>query len=184
MTTNGTVIASIGAGAATDALGNANLASTSIDNQVTFGGIDVTPPSVTIEQAVGQTDPAVASPINYTVTFSEPVAGFATGDVTLGGSAGATTATVSGGPTVFNVAVSGMTANGTVTASIAAGVATDAAGNPNTASTSQDNSVVFAGFGGGTAPIPAPALSWPMLLGLIALLAGVGAASRRRSPRG
>jgi hypothetical protein len=146
MTVNGTVIASVAAGVATDAAGNPNTASTSVDNSVTFDGFDVTPPSVTIEQAVGQADPTGTSPINFTVTFSENVANFVTGDVTLAGTAGATTATVTGGPTVYNVAVSGMTVNGTVIATVAAGVATDAAGNPNTASTSVDNSVTFDGF--------------------------------------
>jgi len=50
---------------------------------------------------------------------------------------------VSGGPSTYTVAVSGMTTAGTVIASIAAGVANDAAGNLNTASTSTDNSVTF-----------------------------------------
>ncbi len=63
--------------------------------------------------------------------FSEAVTGFATGDVTLGGTAGGTlTGTVTGGPTTYNVAVTGMTGPGTVVATIAAGVATDPAGNP------------------------------------------------------
>ncbi|UXI65920.1 beta strand repeat-containing protein [Tahibacter amnicola] len=177
MTTNGTVTASVAAGVATDGAGNANLASTSVDNTVTFDGFDVTSPSVTIEQAVGQPDPAFGATINFTVTFSEPVTGFTTGDVTIGGTAGATTATVTGGPTVYNVAVSGMTANGTVTVSIAAGVATDTAGNPNLASTSTDGTVTF---GGVQAVVPLPALSWQMLMALVALLAGVGTYMRRR----
>ncbi|HEU4860794.1 MAG TPA: proprotein convertase P-domain-containing protein, partial [Chitinophagaceae bacterium] len=50
------------------------------------------PPSVTINQGASQTDPTSASPILFTVTFSEAVTGFATGDVTLSGTAGATTA--------------------------------------------------------------------------------------------
>lgn len=101
------------------------------------------PPTVTINQAAGQADPTGASPINFTVVFNETVTGFATGDVTLSGTAGATTATVTGSGTTYNVAVSGMTANGTVIATIAAGVATDAGGNPNTASTSTDNTVQY-----------------------------------------
>ena len=44
---------------------------------------------------------------------------------------------------MYNVAVSGMTGDGKVIASIAKGVAHDAAGNPNLASTSTDNSVDF-----------------------------------------
>jgi hypothetical protein len=49
---------------------------------------------------------------------------------------------VSGGPSTYTVAVSGMTA-GTVIATIGAGVVTDATGNPNRASTSTDNTVTF-----------------------------------------
>ena len=45
---------------------------------------------------------------------------------------------------MYNVVVSGMTASGTVTAAIAAGVAHDVAGNANVASTSTDNTVTFA----------------------------------------
>ena len=140
MTGSGTVIASLAAGVAHDGSGNANLASTSTDNTVTY---DVTPPTVTINQAAGQADPTNASPINFTVVFSEPVNDFATGDVTLSGTAGATTATVTGSGTTYNVAVSGMTGSGTVIASLAAGVAHDAAGNANTASTSTDNTVTY-----------------------------------------
>ncbi len=105
--------------------------------------IDKAAPSVTINQAAGQTDPTSANPINFTVVFSENVTGFSTGDVTLGGTAGATTATVTGSGTTYNVAVSGMTANGTVSATIGAGVASDAAGNASLVSTSADNTVTF-----------------------------------------
>jgi arylsulfatase A-like enzyme len=105
--------------------------------------VDTTPPTVTINQAAGQADPTTNLPINFTVIFSEPVTNFASGDVTLGGTAGATTASVTGSGTNYNVAVSGITQSGTVIASIAAGVATDAAGNPNAASTSIDNTVTF-----------------------------------------
>ena len=105
--------------------------------------IDATRPSVTIEQPSGQPDPTSASPINFSVEFSEPVTGFSGGDITLGGTAGAATAVVAGGGTTYNVTVSGMTAAGTVTASIPANAATDVAGNGNTASTSSDNTVTF-----------------------------------------
>ncbi len=105
---------------------------------------DTTQTSVTIDQAAGQADPTSASPINFTAVFSKPVSGFTGAGVTLSGTAGGTkTATVSGGPSTYNVAVSGMTSSGTVLASIPAGVASDAAGNLNTASTSTDNSVTF-----------------------------------------
>src|SRR6185369_467849 len=88
-------------------------------------------------------DPTTTSPINFTVVFSEAVSDFATGDVTLSGTAGATTATVTGSGTTYNVAVSGMAGTGTVIASLNAAVAHDSAGNGNNASTSTDNSVTY-----------------------------------------
>ncbi len=75
--------------------------------------------------------------------FSESVTGFATGDVTLTGTAGATTATVSGSGVNYSVTVTGMNQTGTVIAKIAANVAQDSSANPNGASTSTDNTVVF-----------------------------------------
>ncbi len=139
MTTAGSIVASIGAGKATDAAGNTNAASTSSDNTVTWapGG-----PTVTINQAVSQADPAFTSPINFTVVFSASVSDFATGDVALSGTAGATTAAVTGSGTTYNVAVSGMTASGTVIATIPQGRAT-AGGLPNLPSTSTDNTVTW-----------------------------------------
>src|SRR5213078_508001 len=132
MTTDGTVIASIPAGVAQDAAGNLNTASTSTDNSVSF---DATRPAVTINQAAGQADPTNSSPINFTAVFSGPVSGFTGAGVTISGTAGGTkTVTVTGGPSTYTVAVSGMTTDGTVIASIPAGVAQDAAGNLNTAS--------------------------------------------------
>jgi len=102
-----------------------------------------TKPDVTINQASGQADPTNGLTINYTVVFSEEVTGFSTGDVTLGGTAGATTGAVTGSGTTYNVAVSGMTGDGTVIATIAAGVAQDGYGNTNNASTSTDNTVLY-----------------------------------------
>jgi hypothetical protein len=140
MTGTGTVIADVAIDKAHDAAGNGNHASTSTDHTVTY---DITPPKVTINQAVAQADPTKTSPINFTVVFDEIVTGFATGDVTLSGTAGATTATVTGSGTTYNVAVSGMTSNGTVIATVGAGVAKDPAGNNNEASTSTDNTVTY-----------------------------------------
>src|SRR5436190_2519221 len=91
---------------------------------------DITRPTVTINQAAGQADPTSTSPNSFTAIFSEPVSGFTGSDVTIGGTAGGTkTVTVSGGPSTYNAAVSGMTTSGTVIASLPAGVAQDAAGN-------------------------------------------------------
>ena len=104
---------------------------------------DLTAPNVTINQAAAQSDPATISPILFTVVFTESVSDFETGDVTLSGTAGATTAAVTGSSTTYTVAVSGMTTPGTVTAAIQAGVAHDVANNANTASTSIDNTVTW-----------------------------------------
>jgi hypothetical protein len=145
MSANGTVTASVGAGVAQDAATNTNEASTSADNTVTYTGVpDLTKPSVTVEQAAGQSDPTSASPILFTVVFSEPVTGFENTDVVLGGSAAPTMAEVSGSGATYSVSVSGMAGPGTVTASVAAGAAIDAASNTSLASTSVDNTVTYA----------------------------------------
>ncbi len=135
MTGPGTVVASIPANVVT----GGNTASTSTDNTVAYDNVA---PTVTINQAATQTDPASAPPISFTAAFSEPVTGFIGADVSIGGTApGTRTATVTGGPAVYTVVVTGVTAPGTVTASIPAGRATDLAGNLSAASTSTDNSV-------------------------------------------
>jgi hypothetical protein len=59
------------------------------------------------DQPGGQADPTVGA-IVFDVVFSEPVFGFAAGDVLLSGTAGATTATVSGSGT-YTVAVTDIT---------------------------------------------------------------------------
>jgi len=140
MTSSGTVVATVTASKAVDLSGNNNTASTSTDNTVTF---DNTALTVTINQAAAQADPTNASPINFTVVFNKPVIGFATGDVVVSGTAGATTAVVTGSGTTYNVAVSGMTGSGTVIPNIPAGVAQDATAATNTASTSTDNNVTY-----------------------------------------
>src|SRR5262249_14542075 len=95
------------------------------------------------------------SPVLFSATFSEPVTGFTGDKVTLGGTAGATTATVTGDGTTFTIAVRGMTRSGTVTVSLAERAVTDAAGNPNLASTGTDDTVAF------TAPPAAPTVTIP-----------------------
>ena len=94
------------------------------------------PPSVSIEQAAGQADPTnMLDPINFTVVSQSASQNFTTGDVTLNGTALAATATVTGGPASYNVAVTGMTDPGhRQIRHDRAGVASDAAGNTNTTS--------------------------------------------------
>lgn len=103
---------------------------------------DILPPSVTLEQAAGQADPTASSPVNFTVTFNEPVTGFTAADVSTVGS----TATIGSisvtGVNPYNVAVAA-SSDGTVVASIPANAAVDAAGNWSRAATSNDNSVIL-----------------------------------------
>ena len=136
----------------TDASGNRSVSSE--QTFTTAAAPDTAAPAVTVDQAAGQADPTSTSPINFTAVFSEPVTGFTTGDVTVAGTApGTKTATVTGSGAAYSVAVSGMTGSGTVIATIAAGKATDAAGNPNIASISTDNTVNYKS----PAPEPTPA---------------------------
>src|SRR5207249_4292145 len=98
--------------------------------------VDTVRPSVTVNQASGQADPTNQQPVNFTATFSEPVTGFVAADVTVGGTAPGTPAVaITGGPSAYNIAVSGRTGSGTVTAAIAKAKVTDLAGNHNNAST-------------------------------------------------
>jgi hypothetical protein len=170
MTGSGTVVVSIPADAATDGV-NGNDASTSTDNTVTFA-VPVAP-SVTIDQAAGQADPTSGSPIDFTAVFSAGVTGFDGSDIDFTGSTvgGTLVATVTGGPSTYNVAVSGMTGGGDVVVSIPADAATDGA-TGNTASTSTDNTVTFL--------VSVPALPLPVLIALILLMTGVAAFLLRR----
>ena len=142
ITSDGTVIANLPANAVEDLAGNLSAASTSTDNTVT---LDTTSPTVTINQAATQTDPTRFTPVNFTVTFNEPVTGFTNADVSLAGSTASVSSasiSVTGSGALYNVAVSGISSNGGfVRASVVANAAADAAGNPSTASTSTDNQV-------------------------------------------
>ncbi|MBK9486926.1 MAG: hypothetical protein IPO01_17610 [Chitinophagaceae bacterium] len=142
MSANGTILATIAAGVCTNAALDPNNASTSTDNTVTYN-LPCHTANGYYQPAAAQVDPTSTSPINFTVVFDQPVTGFATGDVTLAGTAGATTAVVTGGPTTYNVAVSGMTTCGTVIATIPAGVCQNASSQTNAASTSTDNTVTY-----------------------------------------
>ena len=121
----------------------------SLDSSPLTITIDTTPPTVTVNQAAGQADPArLTSTINFSAVFSEQVFGLTATSVTLGGTAGETNVVVtnpSNDHINYNFAVSGMTQTGTVIVSLAAGVATDTAGNGNTASGSTDNTVTVVG---------------------------------------
>jgi|GEM_PF-2502350 len=105
--------------------------------------------NVTLNQAAGQSDPSNANAINFTAIFDEPIkiSSFTAEDVTLSGSAGATNVAISqiapNDGTAFNVAVSGMTRDGTVVAAIAENKVLDVANNLNTVSSTIDNTVTY-----------------------------------------
>jgi len=104
--------------------------------------LDTARPTATVEQAVGQIDPApLGSAVVFTVTFSEDVTDFTAEDVLLSGTAGATTAVVTGSGSTYTVTVTGMTDPGTVIATVLEGGAFDRVGNRSSASVSVDNVV-------------------------------------------
>ena len=78
MTSSGTVIASIAAGAAADPAGNLNTASTSTDNTVIY---DTSTPTVIITPV--SPDPRNTAVTAITIVFSEPVSGFDLSDLEL-----------------------------------------------------------------------------------------------------
>ncbi|MEI7743007.1 MAG: DUF6531 domain-containing protein, partial [Chloroflexota bacterium] len=122
---------------------------------------DATAPSATINQATGQADPSNASPVNFTLSFSEPITGLTGSDITIGGTAPGTKAATISGTGPYAVAISGMTGPGTVTAALAAGKVTDLASNANTAATSTDNGVTYDAVAP-TATILAPTANQPV----------------------
>jgi hypothetical protein len=113
------------------------------DHVVTPPSFDVQSPYVRVEQSAQQADPSNNPQLFFDVTFNELVSGFTSQDVSLSGSAGAAIVTVTGSGATYHLAVSGMTTSGSVIVSINAGVAMDANGNLNFASTSTDNQVTY-----------------------------------------
>ena len=129
-TTSGTVSLSVPASVATDAAGNANTASETHTITVTLDGPIVSVSAPSIVQSDVQKEA-----FSVVFTFSEAVSGFEQADISLAGS----TATVSVGAltTENNIVYWTMvtpTTSGTLSISVPAGAATDAAGKENTAS--------------------------------------------------
>ena len=123
--------------------------------------IDGTAPTVTIEQATGQSDPSAAFPIQYKVVFSEPIdpASFIAKDMYQRGTLKTVgwTVTDTGDHQIFDVAaVSSVSNVGTAVPTLRAGAITDVAGNKSIASTSVDNTVSIDRSG----PTAASVLGW------------------------
>lgn len=113
--------------------------------ETAFRAADLTPPTVSVAQALGQADPAEAGPVRFTVSFDEDVFGFGDdpADLTLGGTAAPSAAIVSGGPRIFTVTVSALAYPGTVTLAVPSGAAHDRFSNPNLTATLGDNTVTI-----------------------------------------
>ena len=145
ITGDGTLGITLAAGTACDSLGNLTAAATS----ATFGVDNATPaPDVTIGRASWQANPATGSTIYFTAAFTESVSDFTAADVTLTGTApgtlAATVTPVGSDGKTYTIAVTGIIGSGTVLATVGGGVAHNAAGKENTASTGADNTVTMA----------------------------------------
>ena len=133
ITGNGSLGISIAAGTATDKAGNTAPAATS----ATFI-VDNTAPTISI--GAPSASYVAGGPVTYTVTYAD--ANFSSSSLALGsisldptGTANGTVA-VSGSGLTYTVTVSNITGNGSLGISIAAGTATDKAGNTAPAATS------------------------------------------------
>ena len=134
-TASGTVTVSVAANVATDAANNSNTAAPS---QTVTVSVDTDAPGVSVSVPSGVQNGA----FNATITFTESVSGFTQSDLSVGGTASASVTSWSANSdnTTYTATIT-PTSSGTVTLGIAAGVATDAANNPNTAATSKTVSV-------------------------------------------
>lgn len=120
---DGAVSLSVAAARFTDAAGNQNIASNSV--AATYDG---TAPTVAITGAPGTSVPF--NPFTVTVTFSEPVIGFAAEGMIA---TNATVTALTGGGAVYQATVKGK-GSGDIALSVPANAASDAAGNANLAS--------------------------------------------------
>jgi alpha-tubulin suppressor-like RCC1 family protein len=98
-------------------------------------------PSVTVALASGQGATTSLAPVAFSITFNQPVVDFSTAGVAVTGAAGATSATVTGGPTAYTATV--MTAgSGTVTISVPDGAAKGPFGSASTASLGEASVII------------------------------------------
>ncbi|WP_421789861.1 Ig-like domain-containing protein [Hyphobacterium sp.] len=121
---DGAVTVDVAASAAQDGANNASTAATQLS--VNFDG---TAPTATISSTASGT---VGGAFDITVTFSEDVAGFTQGEIAVGNGAVSNFQQTSGSTYTATITPA---ADGQVTVDVAAAVATDAAGNDNTAAT-------------------------------------------------
>ena len=129
-TTGGEVVVSVAVDVATDAAGNSNTASES--QTVT---VDMTAPEVSISVPEGVQTEA----FDVTITFTESVSGFQETDLSLGSNTGRVIITAwESTDDIVYIATIALVSSGDVTFQVPGDVATDAAGNANTASNSEN----------------------------------------------
>lgn len=120
----GAVTVRVPEGVAEDSLGALNTASSVLSRVY-----DTVAPTVALSSAAPNPTNA---PVPVTVTFDEPVYGFTAGDVAAL-NADVTGFTGADGSAVYTLTLTPTVAEGTISASLGAGAATDAAGNPSAA---------------------------------------------------
>ncbi|MBO6604056.1 MAG: hypothetical protein JJ949_12570 [Roseicyclus sp.] len=113
-----------------DTSGNALTNTTPTGSDIRTFQMDNTGPTISGFPATNLT-PSQVSSSSFTLTFSEGVTGFASGDISV---TNGSVTSFSGSGTTYNVTVTPSTNNGTMTTSIGANVATDGAGNGNASS--------------------------------------------------
>ncbi|MCF6240648.1 MAG: Ig-like domain-containing protein [Bacteroidales bacterium] len=136
MTSDGTVIINIPEKICSDSVGNLNLTTLIVKNQINY---DVSRPGIEIIRETGQSNPSNDTVIYFRAIFTEQLNNFVPSNVKLSGTAGANSLNLRGGPDVYTMEVSGMSSDGSVIVSIPENVLADAAGNMNTASVNTDN---------------------------------------------
>ena len=126
----GNLTVDVAAGVATDLADNQNTAAVQ-----SVQAVDTLAPSVVITDDEAGTANIAGGTILYTFTFSQPVNGFAVDDVVVtGGTKAAAFASGADGSSVYTLVITPNAGfQGNLTVDVAAGVAADLAGNPNTA---------------------------------------------------
>ena len=139
----GTVVPSVNVGLVSDPTGGTSLASSSVDNSVSYT-LNFT---VTVDQKGAQADPSSSLPIEWDVVFSEAIdpTTFLVADITQNGTATGITWNIlnSGDDTNFTLQATAVTGEGTLIPSIAVNMVQSPAAANNLASTSTDGSVLY-----------------------------------------
>ncbi|MCP4886973.1 MAG: DNRLRE domain-containing protein [Planctomycetaceae bacterium] len=144
---DGIVTINVPADVATDLAGNANLAATSLEIE-----IDQTPPAPAI---TGPDSPLLNPLFDIAINFGESVVDFEASDI--GVSNGSIESLTDNGNGGYTAAIRG-TAGTTVAVNVAAAVASDLAGNPNTSASQFTAQILLPSLDFGDAPNPYPVL--------------------------